>query len=76
MEYAATKLRKGDYIYVEGKLVSSTFDKEFGKGKNKVTVPLKTWQVRADSIRKLNRAKKAQVTENAPVDAQPEEVPF
>ena len=83
-EYAATKLRKGDYIYVEGKLVSSTFDKEFGKGKNKVTVPapsslsglLKTWQVRADSIRKLNRAKKAQVPDNAPVDAQPEEVPF
>ena len=75
-EYAATKLRKGDYIYVEGKLVSSTYDKEFGKGKNKVTVPLKTWQVRADSIRKLNRAKKAQVPDTAPVDAQPEEVPF
>jgi len=75
-EYAATKLRKGDYIYVEGKLVSSTYDKEFGKGKNKVTVPLKTWQVRANSIRKLNRAKKAQVPDNAPLDAHPEEVPF
>jgi hypothetical protein len=57
-------------------LVSSTYDKEFGKGKNKVTVPLKTWQVRADSIRKLNRAKKAQVPDSAPLDAQPEEVPF
>ena len=75
-EYAAAKLRKGDYIYVEGKLVSSTYDKEFGKGKNKVIVPLKTWQVRADSIRKLNRAKKAQVPDGAPIDPQPEEVPF
>ena len=54
-EYAATKLRKGDHIYVEGTLVSSTFEKEFGKGKSKIAVPFKAWQVKADSIRKLNR---------------------
>jgi len=75
-EYAATKLRKGDHIYVEGTLVSSTFEKEFGKGKSKITVPFKAWQVKADSIRKLNRAKKEQVPDKAPVDARPEEVPF
>ncbi|MGA2605884.1 MAG: single-stranded DNA-binding protein [Terriglobia bacterium] len=75
-EYAATKLRKGDHIYVEGTLVSSTFEKEFGKGKTKITVPFKTWQVKADSIRKLNRAKKDEVRESVPVDAQPEEVPY
>ena len=75
-EYAATKLRKGDHIYVEGTLVSSTFEKEFGKGKSKITVPFKAWQVKADSIRKLDRAKKEQVPDKAPVDAQPEEVPF
>ena len=75
-EYAAAKLRKGDHIYVEGSLVSSTFEKEFGKGKSKITVPFKAWQVKADSIRKLNRAKKEQVPDKAPVDAQPKEVPF
>jgi single-stranded DNA-binding protein len=75
-EYAAAKLRKGDHIYVEGTLVSSTYQKEFGKGKNKITLPLKTWQVKADSIRKLNRAKKDQVPDTAPLSAQPEEVPF
>jgi len=32
--------------------------------------------VKADSIRKLNRKKQEQVTEKAPLDAQPEEVPF
>jgi hypothetical protein len=32
--------------------------------------------VNADSIRKLNRSKKEQVPDKAPVDAQPEEVPF
>lgn len=75
-EYVAAKLRKGDHIYVEGTLVSSTYEKEFGKGKAKVTVPLKAWQVKANSIRKLNRARKDQVPDNASLDAQPEEVPF
>src|SRR5258708_2040667 len=75
-EYAATKLRKGDHIYVEGTLVSSTYDKEFGRGKSKITVPFKAWTVKADSIRKLNRAKKQQVPDKTPVDAQPDEVSF
>jgi hypothetical protein len=39
-------------------------------------VPLKTWQVKADSIRKLNRTKKDQAPDTAPLGAQPEEVPF
>jgi len=39
-EYAAGKLKKGDHLYVEGMLVSSTYEKEVGKGKNKVKVPI------------------------------------
>jgi len=73
-EYAAAKLRKGDHVYIEGTLVSSTYEKDLGK--SKITVPLKLWQVKADSIRKLNRSKREQVPEKAPLDAQPEEVPF
>lgn len=75
-EYAAAKLRKGDHIYVEGTLVSNTCEKEFGKGKSKTIVPLKVWQVKADSIRKLNRVRKDQAASNVPPDAQPDEVPF
>ena len=75
-EYAAAKLRKGDHIYVEGTLVSSAYDKDFGKGKSKITVPLKAWQVKADSIRKLNRLRKDQTSDAAIADPQPEEVPF
>jgi single-strand DNA-binding protein len=75
-EYAAAKLRKGDHIYVEGTLVSSAYEKDLGKGKSKITVPVKLWQVKADSIRKLNRTKKDQVSDKAPVEVQPEEVPF
>jgi single-strand DNA-binding protein len=75
-EYAASKLSKGDHIYVEGTLVSSTYNKDFGKGKNTVAVSLRSWQVKADSIRKLNRARKDQVTDSVLAGAQPEEVPF
>lgn len=64
--------------------LSRTYEKEFGKGKSKITVPapyassgpFKAWQMKADSIRKLNRAKKEQMPDRAPVDSQPEEVPF
>jgi hypothetical protein len=56
--------------------VSSTYQKEFGKAKSKITVPFKAWQVKADSIRKLNRTKKDQVPDTTPLGAQPEEVPF
>ncbi len=65
------KLHKGDHIYVVGTLVSSTYEKEFGKGKSTVTVSLRSWQVKADSIRKLNRARKDQVTDVVPADAHP-----
>ena len=56
--------------------MSSTYDKKFGKGKSTVTVSLRSWQVKADSIRKLNRARKDQVTDSVSADVQPQEVPF
>src|SRR2546427_12015797 len=71
---SATKLRKGDHIYVEGTLVSSSYEKEFGKGKSKIAVPVKAWQVKADSIRKLSRTKKDQAPDKVPVDTQPADI--
>ena len=56
--------------------MSSTYQKDFGKAKNKITVPLRAWQVKADSIRRLNSTKKDQVPDTAPLGAQLEEVPF
>jgi single-stranded DNA-binding protein len=73
---SSSQLRKGDHIYVEGTLVSSTFEKEFGKGKSKITVPFKAWQVKADSIRMLSRTKKDQAPNQVPVDSQPADIPF
>ncbi len=74
-EYAAGKLKKGDHVYVEGMLVSSTYEKEVGKGKNKTKVTLTSWQVKARSIRKLNLTKAAKAAP-APVEPQPSETPF
>ncbi len=74
-EYAASKLKKGDHVYVEGVLVSSTYEKEVGKGKNKTKVTLTSWQVKVQSIRKLNITKAAK-TAPAPVEPQASETPF
>jgi len=54
----AETLKKGDLVLVAGRLVSSTYEREIGKGKKATTVRQTVWQIRATSIRKLNRAQK------------------
>ncbi|HKW88477.1 MAG TPA: single-stranded DNA-binding protein [Candidatus Acidoferrales bacterium] len=54
-ERVAASLRQGDHVLVEGTLVSSSYEREYGKGKKARTVKHTVWQIRADSIRKLNR---------------------
>ena len=57
-ERVAAALRKGDHVLVEGTLVSSSYDREHAKGKKATTVKHTVWQIRADSIRKLNRGQR------------------
>ncbi|MGA2814208.1 MAG: single-stranded DNA-binding protein [Candidatus Acidiferrum sp.] len=74
-EYAADKLKKGDHLYVVGTLVSNVYEKEIGKGKNKSKAQITAWQIKAFSIRKLDRKETlptAPATEKAPT----EEIPF
>ena len=54
----AERLRAGDHILVEGTLVSSTYVREYGKGKKATTAKQTSWSIRADVVRKLNRAEK------------------
>jgi single stranded DNA-binding protein len=54
-EYAAAKLRKGDHVYIEGTLVSSSYEREIGKGKKAAKLKLTSWSIRANVVRKLNR---------------------
>jgi single-strand DNA-binding protein len=82
-ERVAVSLRQGDHVLVEGTLVSSSYDREYGKGKKATTVKHTLWHIRADSIRKLNRAEKEPETIASTSDlataSQPtvaQEVPF
>jgi len=61
-EALAGKLRKGDHVLVEGTLVSTKYEREPGegkktnKGKNGKRIAQTFWNIRAASIRKLNRS--------------------
>ena len=50
---AVKPLAKGDHVQVEGDLRSHVYDREQVIEGAKVVVPTRTWDIRADSIRKL-----------------------
>ena len=54
-EIATARLRSGDRVHVQGRLVSSTYEKQYGNAKKPTVVKQTFWQVRAAAIRKLNR---------------------
>ena len=55
---AAAGLCCGDQVVITGSLVSSKYEREVSKGKNPTTVKLTSWQIRANTLRKLNRVTK------------------
>lgn len=55
-ERAAETLRSGDHVLIQGRFVSATYDRQYGDDDNPVIVKQTYWQVRADSIHKLDRA--------------------
>ena len=67
----AEKLKKGDNVRVVGTLVSNVYEKEVGKGKNKAKAQITSWQIKAFSIRKLDRKDAAPAAASA--EAQPGE---
>jgi single-strand DNA-binding protein len=58
MGESALALHEGDQVFVAGSLVSSKYDRQVGSGKKAATVRLTSWQIRANLLRKLNRAAK------------------
>ncbi len=62
---------------LEGTLVSSTYNKDYGKGRYNAPVQHTAWQVKVKSIRKLSRSKAPNVAAaGAASSAPPDEVPF
>ena len=54
----AERLHAGDHVLVGGTLVSSIYEREIGKGKKAATLKLTSWSIRANVVRKLDRAAK------------------
>jgi single-strand DNA-binding protein len=55
---SALALHKGDQVFLSGSLVSTKYDRQVGSGKKTTTLKLTSWQIRANVLRKLNRAAK------------------
>jgi single-strand DNA-binding protein len=54
-EHIAAMVKKGSHILIEGELVSSTYERQSGKGKKAATAKITSWSIRADAVRRLDR---------------------
>ncbi|HKQ88631.1 MAG TPA: single-stranded DNA-binding protein, partial [Candidatus Acidoferrales bacterium] len=72
-DFVTENLKKGDHVYVIETLVSNTYEREVGKGKTKNKVQILAWQIKAYTIRKLDR--KQPEEEVSPTETQSEQAP-
>jgi single-strand DNA-binding protein len=71
----AKKLRKGDYVEVEGELRSTEFDAEVGEGKKTTTVKRRSWEIRASIVKKLAPPQNSR-EEDLDAELAKEDIPF
>jgi single-strand DNA-binding protein len=68
-DFAGT-LTKGAHVAIEGELRSHEYQRELAVGTQKTTLTQRVWEVRVDSVLKLDRAAKREIS-----DENQEEVP-
>jgi single-strand DNA-binding protein len=68
-DFAGT-LAKGAHVAIEGELRSHEYQRELAVGTQKTTIPQRVWEIRVDSVLRLDRAAKREST-----DENHEEVP-
>ena len=73
---SALALHKGDQVFITGSLVSSKYDRQVGTGKKATTLKLTSWQIRANVLRKLNRAAKETEATASVSQTNGEDIPF
>ena len=61
-DFAGT-LTKGAHIAIEGELRSREYQRELTVGTRKTTLTQRVWEIRADSVLKLDRAAKCEASE-------------
>jgi single-stranded DNA-binding protein len=76
-ESVADTLHKGDRVLFDGQLVSSRYERESGKPKKAKTAKFAiSWSVRANAVRRLNRAEAEVPAQAATPERASEDVPF
>jgi single stranded DNA-binding protein len=76
-DHVARTIKKGAHVFVEGELVSSTYERPNGKSKKSATTKITSWSIRADVVRKLDRGEPQPQTAPAGVATTPGgEIPF
>jgi single-strand DNA-binding protein len=70
-EFVLTSIKKGAHILVEGSLVSSNYEQPNGKSMKSKTDKITSWSIRADVVRKLDRAEpQPEVNASSPVSTE------
>ena len=59
----AGSLSKGAHVAVEGELRSHEYQRELAVGKQKTSITQRVWEIRVDSVLKLDRAAKREASE-------------
>ena len=54
----AGSITKGAHVAIEGELRSHEYQRELTVGTKKTTIPQRVWEIRVDSVLKLDRAAK------------------
>jgi single-strand DNA-binding protein len=67
-DFAGT-LAKGAHVAIEGELRSREYQRELAVGPQKTTVTQRVWEVRVDSVLKLDRAAKRETAEESHQEA-------
>ncbi len=73
---AASALRTGDQVLIAGSLLSNQYEREVSKGEKSSGIKLTSWQIRANVIRKLNRAAKEPEGVTSASEKDPSDIPF
>jgi single-strand DNA-binding protein len=63
-DFAGT-LSKGAHVAIEGELRSHEYQREVAVGTQKTTLPQRVWEIRVDSVLKLDRAAKCETTDES-----------
>jgi single-strand DNA-binding protein len=64
-DFAGT-LAKGAHVAIEGELRSHEYQRELAVGTQKPSLAQRVWEIRVDSVLKLDRAAKTEADENQP----------